>query len=991
MRRDWTKCFLLSPNMSGVCDASSTSLKPSFANGRHRRRAGGTRMWHGLGEHAAWVRCERVARQGERTGARASAYAAVRAAPTWSVEPRFIPQRPKQGSIAVDARKGCVPYVARREGQEAAWGDGAVRAHEPYAVARSSRAEGFVVWARHPEFRDDGVEKRAIDRVDGWRRARASRERDSPRCRRFGRMHAHSVAACIVQEMQQRLHLIRRQSWEARGATSRDERDDLPRVDPEAVREQEKAPEVAKVPSVSNGIHLRAEPKFARPSESDAPARERTCRPPECVVLLGGRGVKGDRDPPGSGVLQRDQGFSRETRPRGGRDGHGNAALLRVTDEHADVLPLQGVAAREDEPRRRRAKRREVVDQGEPFVCRQFPARRLAARPGAAVYTRERARFRDLPKDDERTLGVVHGAGNTSRGVKRVPNMFAGCADGTAPHSQAEESGRNLIRGHGFAESADDARVLVSGIMEFLRRVQLIQGGMGVYVSNWRLAKAVAQEVPGVTAGTVSGTGLDMVHTRLLQLGDPGGHTRRAFAALDARFGIDIGQRVAERYFIAGGKEPFQPYRYSPNYTVRAQDRSSSIPPWIPGSPPVPLSVDDELIELLIATGFAEVWLAKEGHDGLIFINFLKKIDVPLTYFLYGAMLAGVDGVAVGAGNPDSIPALCSRLARHEPVNEQVHVLYAESGETFILPFDPRSIANGRLASCELRRPAVLAIVSHQDAVRALAASPRGPPDGFIIEHHTAGGHNANPRGNMAKDDRGQPIYDDRDEAEWESIREIGLPFWLAGGAASHQRLEQARAAGASGVQVGSLFALAEESGLRPDLRASILRKLRDGADQDLVRTTTHSPTGFAFKVVQLEGTLSDAQVYEARRRVCDLGGLQQRALTKPGPDGMRQLYRRCPAEPIAVFVRKRGLEANAQDRRCLCNGLVSAIGLGQIIKKEGNWSEEPAIVTLGNDLDGVRRVSRNGQSRYYTRDVVLDLLGRGAVAPAGRSAGMSS
>ena len=92
--------------------------------------------------------------------------------------------------------------------------------------------------------------------------------------------------------------------------------------------------------------------------------------------------------------------------------------------------------------------------------------------------------------------------------------------------------------------------------MEFLRRVRLIQGGMGVYISNWRLAKAVAQAIPGVTVGTVSGTGLDWVYARLLQLGDPGGHIRRALAALDARFGVDMGKRVADRYFVPGGKRP---------------------------------------------------------------------------------------------------------------------------------------------------------------------------------------------------------------------------------------------------------------------------------------------------------------------------------------------------------------------------------------------------------------------------------------------------
>lgn len=518
--------------------------------------------------------------------------------------------------------------------------------------------------------------------------------------------------------------------------------------------------------------------------------------------------------------------------------------------------------------------------------------------------------------------------------------------------------------------------------MDFLRNVQLIQGGMGVYVSNWRLAKAVAKQAPGVTAGTVSASGLDLVYARMLQLGDPGGHICRALDALDAMYDVGLGKRIKAQYFIPGGKSPSQPFRYSPPHTVRAQGGSSSVPPWTPGSPPVPLAIEDELVELLIASAFAEVWLAKEGHDGLIFINFLKKVDVPLPFYLYGAMLAGVDGVAVGAGNPDGIPALCTRLAKHEPVSEQVHTLYAETGETFTLPFNPQDLEGGRFASRELRRPAVLAIVSNQDAVKALAASPRGAPDGFIIEHHTAGGHNANPRGSIAKDDRGQPIYSQQDEADLEAIRSTGVPFWLAGGFASHQKLQAVKAAGAAGIQVGSLFALSEESGMKPELRAAILKKLRAGNAADLVRTTTWSPTGFAFKVAQLDGTLSDPTVYAERRRLCDLGGLQQRALSKPGPDSRRQLYRRCPAEPVAIFARKRGLEANAQDRRCLCNGLISAVGLGQVLKNGDGWTEEPAIVTLGNDLEGIRRVSRNGQTRYHAHDVVLDLLSANAEAP---------
>ncbi|MFN8503529.1 MAG: nitronate monooxygenase [Kouleothrix sp.] len=513
--------------------------------------------------------------------------------------------------------------------------------------------------------------------------------------------------------------------------------------------------------------------------------------------------------------------------------------------------------------------------------------------------------------------------------------------------------------------------------MQFLENIRLIQGGMGVYVSNWRLAQAVAAARPGQAAGTVSGTALDVVYVRLLQLGDPGGHARRALRAFDAAFGAGIGQKICDRYFIDGGKAPEARFARAPMQLVHTLPGWSALPTPAGDRAPAPLSLDDDVIELLIATGFAEVWLAKDGHAGTVFINFLNKIELPLIYVMYGAMLAGVDGVIVGAGNPDGLPAICSRLAAHAAVTRTLPVLYQEAGEEFALAFDPQQIAGGAFARQPLKRPAFLAIVSLDGLVQALAASASEAPDGFIIEHHTAGGHNANPVGPMHKDEQGQPIYGDQDTPDLAAIREVGRPFWLAGGYGSRSKLAEARAAGAAGVQIGSVFALAEESGMQPEYRSAILQQLRSGADDgSLVRTTLFSPTGFAFKVVQLKGTLADQAVYEQRRRVCDIGLLQQIGVSTAGDDGTRTIFQRCAAAPVEGYVNKRGLRRNTEDRRCLCNGLLACVGLGQVGERHGERHEEPAIVTLGNHLDGIRRLSRQGQSHYWARDVVADMLG---------------
>ena len=84
-------------------------------------------------------------------------------------------------------------------------------------------------------------------------------------------------------------------------------------------------------------------------------------------------------------------------------------------------------------------------------------------------------------------------------------------------------------------------------------------------------------------------------------------------------------------------------------------------------------------------------------------------------------------------------------LANHQAVTKNLSVLYQEAGEAFTIAFDPQQVADGAFTKTPLKRPAFLAIVALEALVQALAASTSEAPDGFMIEHHTAGGHNANP------------------------------------------------------------------------------------------------------------------------------------------------------------------------------------------------------------------------------------------------------
>ncbi|MFN8156768.1 MAG: nitronate monooxygenase [Candidatus Nanopelagicales bacterium] len=449
------------------------------------------------------------------------------------------------------------------------------------------------------------------------------------------------------------------------------------------------------------------------------------------------------------------------------------------------------------------------------------------------------------------------------------------------------------------------------------RRPTIIQGGMGVAVSSWKLANKVAR---AGELGVVSGTGLDIVVARRLQDGDPDGDLRRAIAAFPVR---EVADEVIEHYFLEGGRAEGQPYVAIPRPSLTESLRAQ---------------------RLQVVANFAEVWLAKEGHDGIVGVNFLEKIQTPTPWTAYGAMLAGVDYVLMGAGIPAHIPQLLNKLANHEVASLPVDVIDALPEEEWAVTIDPREVMGVELPP--LKRPTFLAIVANYVLANYLARDEVTRPDGFVIEAPTAGGHNAPPRGKLVLDDDGQPVYGVRDEVDPTKFIDLGLPFWLAGGWGSPERLKEAQSLGATGIQVGTLFAMSEDSGFRPDLRERLRKSLLDGT----LRTRTDplaSPTGFPFKVAQLPGTLSDLELREERPKVCDLGHLRSAFRRADG-----KLDYRCASEPDHMFTRKGGLPAEIGGRVCLCNALVASAGLPQV-RKDG--TEEQPIVTLGDDLDGAR------------------------------------
>ncbi len=462
---------------------------------------------------------------------------------------------------------------------------------------------------------------------------------------------------------------------------------------------------------------------------------------------------------------------------------------------------------------------------------------------------------------------------------------------------------------------------------------------MGVAISDWELARAVSEQG---FLGVVSGTGISHLMIARLMKGDVGGHVRRALAQFPFQ---DPVKRILDKYFMPEGKSEDEVFKSPTMWTIE---------------PPRSLN------ELVVIANFVEVFLAREGHDNPVGINLLEKVQLPNLASLYGAMLAGVAVVIMGAGIPMQIPGVLDRFADHKAASYKIDVVGADAEDDFRISFDPEAIFPGIADKVgPLARPLFLPIISSVVLAKALLKHATGRIDGFVIEAPIAGGHNAPPRGQLKLNEHGEPIYGDRDEVDLEKMKQLGLPFWLGGGYGSPEKFVEALDLGAAGIQVGTVFALSHESGMADWIKEALFEQVLN--EDAAVRTSpVVSPTGYPFKVAQLEDTLSDPEIYASRPRICNQGFLRQAYKREDGTLGYR-----CPAGPSDQYVAQGGEIEDTEGRVCLCNNLLATAGVS-ILRQDGY--REPPIVTIGDDLPGVVRLIKPGRAGYSAREV-LDYL----------------
>jgi nitronate monooxygenase len=445
---------------------------------------------------------------------------------------------------------------------------------------------------------------------------------------------------------------------------------------------------------------------------------------------------------------------------------------------------------------------------------------------------------------------------------------------------------------------------------------KIIQGDLDAMVATWPIAKAVAATGQ---LGVVSGTLLPVITARRLQLGDSGGHLRRAF---DEFTHGEVARRVWEDFFRPGGKTPEAPFE-------------QPLQPHFEQGP--------ALTELAVMAGFSEVFLAREGRHGPVAIHFSERAKLPLLPTLYGALLAQVDCVIV-AGQDADVAVGIARLCAGNEAGVRVRLVDdpAESGPECC--FNPQVLGNQ--APATLPQPRVL-LMGHSTAQLAAQVREAGVPvDGVILRQE--GG--SEPPG----------------EAELAGLRALNLPFWLGGLPATADGLAGVLAAGGAGLLVSTPFHYCEESELAADWKAEVFRQSRQ-APARLAVEFVSAPVGHEVPIAKVAGSALDEDEFARRERFCDVGFLRQLYRREDGSVGYR-----CPGETVACHHAKGGDPEAAAGQRCFCNGMLAALGLGQV--RSGFGVERP-LLPAGEDLKGLARFCPPNARGFSAADVVQQLL----------------
>lgn len=448
---------------------------------------------------------------------------------------------------------------------------------------------------------------------------------------------------------------------------------------------------------------------------------------------------------------------------------------------------------------------------------------------------------------------------------------------------------------------------------------QLIQAGMGVRVSSANLANHTSRLG---ALGVVSSVGIRHIVIDEIRSGDP--------IALELAKSFPLKDYVDELLEFAPGNSK----NCAPVPLDDPDPRKGTLPK-----------------RLSAICAYIEVMRAKMGHCGKVGVNVMWKCALTVLPSIYGAMIAGVDALLCGAGVPMELPDIVKKIK--EGKNLEYLPLHGTGTNA---KFD---ISKDGIASIlkEMPFPHLIPILSNfAFPKRIMDVWHREfngtKPFAFVLEHHRAGGHNAPPRNKES--------FGEQDDINtyYKKVIDLGVPVYIAGAGDTCEDFLYWISKGAYGLQIGSRFALCDESGMRRDLKDRVLEQ--NGREDSEVQTSNRlSPTGYPFKYLPLPGTLSDSTVYDARKRVCNKGYLLQTHIITL-PDGTEKETYICAAMPEKQYDKLGGDLVEQEGRVCLCNALFSTAGAAA--------PTEPPLITLGANGARIKR-------RWTAREVLEDIL----------------
>lgn len=454
-----------------------------------------------------------------------------------------------------------------------------------------------------------------------------------------------------------------------------------------------------------------------------------------------------------------------------------------------------------------------------------------------------------------------------------------------------------------------------------LSTIPLFEGGRGVYGSNCRSAPHIVEEGNGKAAAAVSLTLIAIVWAHRMATRDP--KADEALKQFGDLFSKNVEQVLRDVYW-------------------GAQEKRKRLRAAKPTLTPSPLQR-----WLVLFSVFTEVYLATRRADGTphnhtIVVNMLEKVFWFRNEEFFGTMLAaGLRGpealtvVVSGAGLQSQYLGTIDMLQRHRASTYDYHV---EGYGAVTTHFDLEELLEApihrstyieeagkrKLRGSVLGMLPVIPIVSTKGAVRTLSIArkkltPQLQFAGYVVENHEAPGHNAPPRRKNYRDRK--PLYTDEDkmDLDWFAgfCKKESVPFWLAGGFGSPKGLVDAQRLGAAGVQVGTLFALADKAGLLESIKVNALTLILQRvlhAEQRM-----ESPTFYPFGIASVPETITDEDLADLWVPSCDIGYLS--FPTKFG----NAIVQRCAAEKPRDYVEKGGSIDDTIGMKCLCRMLLAA------------------------------------------------------------------